>query len=69
MAPALQADRFRNRSDSAVPDRANIVRHRRYTAGQIGFFHPNYGNPDRATSVSAGGLMLNGRSASEWGGG
>jgi hypothetical protein len=29
----------------------------------------NYGNPDRATSVSAGGYMWNGRSASEWGGG
>ena len=33
------------------------------------FLHPNYGNPDGATSVSAGGLMWNGRSASEWGGG
>jgi hypothetical protein len=60
MAPALQADRFRNGSDSAAPDWANIVRLRRYTAGQI--------NPDGATSVPAGGLMLNGRSASEWGG-
>jgi len=28
-----------------------------------------YGNPDGATSVSAGGLMWTGRSASEWGGG
>jgi hypothetical protein len=28
-----------------------------------------YGNPDGATSVSAGGYMSNGRSASEWGGG
>jgi hypothetical protein len=26
MALALKADHFRNRSDSAVPDRANIVR-------------------------------------------
>jgi hypothetical protein len=34
-----------------------------------GFPHPNYGNPDGATGVSAGGLMWNGRSASEWGGG
>jgi hypothetical protein len=31
--------------------------------------HPNYGNPDGATGVSAGGYMWNGRSASEWGGG
>ena len=31
--------------------------------------HPNYGNPDSSTSVSAGGYMWNGRSASEWGGG
>ena len=31
--------------------------------------HPNYGNPDGPTSVSAGGYMWNGRSASEWGGG
>ena len=28
--------------------------------------HPNYGNPDGATSVSGGGLMWKGRSASEW---
>jgi hypothetical protein len=33
-----------------------------------GFSHPNYGNPNGATDVSAGGLMWNGRSASEWGG-
>ncbi len=32
-------------------------------------FHPNYGNPNGATSVSAGGYLWNGRSASEWGGG
>jgi hypothetical protein len=31
--------------------------------------HPNHGNPDSPTSVSAGGYMWNGRSASEWGGG
>ena len=31
--------------------------------------HPNYGNPNGPTSVSAGGYMWNGRSASEWGGG
>jgi hypothetical protein len=31
--------------------------------------HPNYGNSDGATSVSAGGYLWNGRSASEWGGG
>jgi len=31
--------------------------------------HPNYGNPDGPTGVSAGGYMWNGRSASEWGGG
>jgi hypothetical protein len=37
--------------------------------GGSGFLHPNYGNPDGTTSVSAGGLMWNGRSASEWGGG
>ena len=34
-----------------------------------GFLHPNYGNPDGPTSVSAGGYLWNGRSASEWGGG
>ena len=31
--------------------------------------HRNYGNSDGPTSVSAGGYMWNGRSASEWGGG
>jgi hypothetical protein len=30
--------------------------------------HLNYGNPDGAAGVSAGGYMWNGRSASEWGG-
>jgi hypothetical protein len=34
-----------------------------------GLSHPNYGNPDGPTGVSAGGYMWNGRSASEWGGG
>jgi hypothetical protein len=29
----------------------------------------NYGNPDASGTVSAGGYMWNGRSASEWGGG
>jgi hypothetical protein len=43
--------------------------HRGIPLGRSGFLHPNYGNPDGATSVSAGGLMWNGRSASEWGGG
>jgi hypothetical protein len=37
--------------------------------GSSGFLHPSYGNTDGATTVSAGGLMWNGRSASEWGGG
>jgi hypothetical protein len=43
--------------------------HRGIPLGRSGFLHPSYGNPDGATSVSAGGLMWNGRSASEWGGG
>jgi hypothetical protein len=43
--------------------------HRGIPLGRSGFLHPNYGSPDGATSVSAGGLMWNGRSASEWGGG
>jgi hypothetical protein len=43
--------------------------HRGIPLGRSGFLHPNYGNQDGATSVSAGGLMWNGRSASEWGGG
>lgn len=43
--------------------------HRGIPLGRSGFLHPNYGNTDGATSVSAGGLMWNGRSASEWGGG
>jgi hypothetical protein len=37
--------------------------------GRSGILHPGYVNPDGATTVSAGGLMWNGRSASEWGGG
>jgi hypothetical protein len=48
----------------------NIVKSRASKRlGRSGFLHPNYGNPDGATGVSAGGLMWNGRSASEWGGG
>ena len=43
--------------------------HRGIPLGRSGFSHRNYGNPDGAPSVSAGGLMWNGRSASEWGGG
>jgi hypothetical protein len=31
--------------------------HRGIPLGRSGFLHPNYGNPDGATSVSAGGLM------------
>ena len=45
---------------------AKTVRHK---PSRSGFLHSNYGNPDGATSVSAGGYMWNGRSASEWGGG
>jgi hypothetical protein len=37
--------------------------------GRSGFLHPNYGNPDGPSGVSAGGYLWNGRSASEWGGG
>src|SRR5260221_7397323 len=43
--------------------------HRGIPLGRSGFLHPNYGDPDGATGVSAGGLMWNGRSASGWGGG
>ncbi|MDB5581622.1 MAG: hypothetical protein JWR80_6798 [Bradyrhizobium sp.] len=43
--------------------------HRGIPLGRSGILYPNHGNPDGATSVSAGGLMWNGRSASEWGGG
>ena len=43
--------------------------HRGVPLGRSGCLHPNYGNPDGATGVSAGGYMWNGRSASEWGGG
>jgi hypothetical protein len=43
--------------------------HRGIPLRRSGFLHPNYGNPDGATSVPAGGLMWNGRSASEWGDG
>lgn len=37
--------------------------------GRSGFLHPNSGNPDGSTGVSAGGHLWNGRSASEAGGG
>jgi hypothetical protein len=40
-----------------------------FSVGTTAMVGSNYGNPDGATSVSAGGLMWNGRSASEWGGG
>jgi hypothetical protein len=43
--------------------------HRSIPLARSRFLHRNYGNPDGATSVSAGGYMWNGRSASEWGGG
>ena len=43
--------------------------HRGIPLVRSGFSHPNYGNPDGPTGVSAGGYMWNGRSASEWGGG
>ena len=43
--------------------------HRAIPLVRSGFSHANYGNPNGPTSVSAGGLMWNGRSASEWGGG
>jgi hypothetical protein len=43
--------------------------HRGTPQVRSGFLHPNYGNPDDPTSVSAGGYLWNGRSASEWGGG
>jgi len=43
--------------------------HRGIPLVRSGSSHPNYGNSDGATSVSAGGLMWNGRSTSEWGGG
>ena len=43
--------------------------HRGIPQVRSSFLHPNYGNPDGPTSVSAGGYLSNGRSASEWGGG
>jgi len=51
-------------------DQKNIVKGRASKRlGRSDFLHPNYGIPDGAAGVSAGGLMWNGRSASEWGGG
>ena len=43
--------------------------HRGIPLGRSRFLHPNYGNPDGSTGVSAGGYLSNGRSASEAGGG
>jgi hypothetical protein len=43
--------------------------HRGIPLVRSGFSHPNDGNPNGPTSVSAGGYLWNGRSASEWGGG
>ena len=43
--------------------------HRGMPPVRSGASHPNYGNSDGATGVSAGGYLWNGRSASEWGGG
>ena len=43
--------------------------HRGIPLVRSGFLNPNYGNPDGSTSLSAGGSMWNGRSASEEGGG
>jgi hypothetical protein len=49
---------------------ANMVRHKRGTPLiRSRSLLPNNGNPDGPSSVSAGGYMWNGRSASEWGGG
>jgi hypothetical protein len=43
--------------------------HRAIPLVRSGSLHPNYGNPDGASGVSAGGYQWNGRSASELGGG
>lgn len=43
--------------------------HRGIPLVRSGFSHSNYGRPSGPTSGSSGGLMWNGRSASEWGGG
>src|SRR5215471_18285565 len=43
--------------------------HRGIPQVRSGFLHPNHSNPDGPTSVSAGGYLWNGRSASERGGG
>jgi hypothetical protein len=70
MAPALQTDRFRNRSDSAVPDRANIVRIGRYAAGQIRFFASELRQPRRCNQRVRGWIDVERKErASEWGGG
>ena len=51
------------------PSVATYHLHKGIPLVRSGFLHPNYGDPDGSPSVSAGGLMWNGRSASEWGGG
>jgi hypothetical protein len=55
---------------------ANTVHHKpsvrthdlRRSMAQVRSGHPNDGNPDASTGVSAGGYLWNGRSASEFGG-
>jgi hypothetical protein len=42
--------------------------HRDVPQLRSGFLHPNDGNPGGTISVSAGGYLWNGRSASEFGG-
>jgi hypothetical protein len=51
------------------PNVRSYYSHRRVPLARSPSLHPTYGNPDGSTSVSAGGYMWNGRSASEWGGG
>jgi hypothetical protein len=75
LASAALASAFALSSNLAL---AKTVRHkpsvrtydlrRGIPPGRSGFSHPNYGNPDGPTGVSAGGYLWNGRSASEWGG-
>jgi hypothetical protein len=57
----------------AVRHKPSVRTYQSYRAGtplvRSGTSRPNYGNPDGATGVSAGGYQWNGRSASELGGG
>jgi hypothetical protein len=57
----------------AVRHKPSVRTHELYRPGipllRSGSFRPNYGIPDGATGVSAGGYQWNGRSASELGGG